>query len=93
MMLTRAHCPFSPTGSHSERTRLDVSTASTLRRNRARPEGDHERPMTVLVDCSAAIEKSSRPCGNIKAASAFVKALTRIRVVCHPSMPCDALLS
>lgn len=59
-MPTLVHCPCKPIGSQSDKIKLDVNIARTLRRNCARPGGDHSSPRTVLVDCSAAIEKSSR---------------------------------
>lgn len=84
-MATRVHWPWMPTGSHRDRRRFDVKTASTLRRNRARPGGDQATPTTVPVDCSAAREKSSRFWGWINCHSATVKRLTRIRVMFHSS--------
>lgn len=87
---TLVHCLFKPMGSQSDRIRLEVNTARTLRRNLARPGGDQASPRTVELDCSAAREKSSRFCGKIGAHSAFVNAFTRTRVVFHCSLPCGA---
>lgn len=84
-MATLVHWRWVPVGSHRDNKRLDVKTASTLRRKQARPGGDQATPTTVLVDCSAAIEKSSRFWGAITCHSARVKRLTRIRVMFHSS--------
>lgn len=87
---TLAHCPLAPTGSHRERMRFDVSTAKTQRRNRPRPGGDQAKPTTLLVDSSAAIEKSSRFWGKTNGHSVVLKQLARMRVILHLFLPWSA---